>query len=91
MLNIINYYNLKLKIKFIERKVNEYRNIVDNEKNSEEENLSTVRNFFQDNDDFVVSDSGSEEVYFLTTKCNLLCIIMIYIFICILNYKCFCI
>jgi len=81
LLNIINYYNLKLKIKFIERKVNEYRNIVDNEKNSEEENLSTVRNFFQDNDDFVVSDSGSEEVYFLTTKCNLLCIIMIYIFI----------
>jgi len=91
LLKIINYYNLKLKIKFIERKVNEYRNIVDNEKNSEEENLSTVRNFFQDNDDFVVSDSGSEEVYFLTTKCNLLCIIMIYIFIYILNYKCFCI
>ncbi|ORX48959.1 hypothetical protein BCR36DRAFT_292452 [Piromyces finnis] len=51
-----------------ERKHGAYGNLNNNEDESENENSSTVRRYFPDNDDFVVSDSGNEEVYFLTTK-----------------------
>jgi len=32
--------------------------------------ISTTRYLDKDDDDFIVSDSGDEQVYFLTTECN---------------------
>jgi len=48
--------------------VNPYEDVIGNEDSSSEEEVRPLKYLTDKNDDFIVSDSGNEEVYFLTTK-----------------------
>lgn len=48
--------------------INPYEDVIGNEDSSSEEEVRPLRYLTEKNDDFIVSDSGNEEVYFLTTK-----------------------